>query len=41
MESRVNFRDPQNISGASQQNSVAVVLESAFTETTEVDGDLF
>ena len=27
---------PSNISGASQQNSIA-----AFPETTEVDGDLF
>ena len=36
MESRVKFWIPQNISGTSQQNSVA-----AFSLTTEVDGDLF
>ena len=35
MESRVNFRGPQNISGASQQNSAA-----AITTPTKVD-DLF
>ena len=35
-ESRVKFRSPQNISGASQQNRVA-----AFALTAEVDGDLF
>ena len=35
MESQVKFCSPQNISGASQQNSVA-----AFSETTEVEWDL-
>ena len=33
---RAKFYSPQNISGASQQNSAA-----AFSETTEVDGDFF
>ena len=36
MESQVKFRSPQNISGASQQNSVA-----AFSYKTEIDGDVF
>lgn len=36
MESRVKFWSPQNMSGASQQNSVA-----AFSQTKQVDGDLF
>ena len=36
MESWVNFRSPQNISGASQQNRV-----TAFPYTTEEDGDFF
>lgn len=35
MESRVKFCSQQNISGPSQQNSVA-----AFSQTTEADGDL-
>lgn len=35
MESQVKFGSPQNISGASLQNSIA-----AFSLTTE-DGDLF
>ena len=35
-ESQVTFRSPQNISGASQQNSA-----KGFSETTEVAGDLF
>ena len=36
METHWKFRNPRNISGASQRNSVA-----AFSYTTEVDGDLF
>ena len=36
MDGRVKFRSSQNISGASQLNSVA-----AFYQTTETDGDLF
>ena len=36
VESRVKLCSPQNISGASQQNSGA-----RFSSTTEVDGDLF
>ena len=36
MESLVKFHSPKNISGASQQNSIA-----AFSWRTEVDGDLF
>ena len=35
MERRVRFNGPLNISGTSQQNSVA-----AFSQTTKVDGDL-
>ena len=34
MENQVKFLGPGNMSGASQQNSVA-----AFSEATEVDGD--
>ena len=34
-ENQVNFRSPRNISGVSDKNNVV-----AFSETTEVDGDL-
>ena len=36
MESQEKWRCPQNLSGTSQQNSIATLYE-----TTEVDGDLF
>ena len=36
MESQVKFHSPQNISGASQQNS-----DGAFPSTADVAGDLF
>ena len=36
MESQIKFQGQQNISGASQQNSVA-----AFSLTTEADGEFF
>ena len=36
MEIQVKFHGPQNVSEALQQNSI-----TAFSWTTEVDGDLF
>lgn len=38
MEIHWKFRNPRNISGASQRNSVAAFF--SFSYTTEVDGDL-
>ena len=36
MDSQMKVRGPHNISGASQQNSIA-----SFSQTTDVDGKLF